>query len=1743
MKNKEPLLAAISRISNSEYYADDELNFLIKENIPNDSLALPAALSVVDISEENEIIASNFREALRAFANEAPSDQHQQLVAPISVNKSLHFAGLHIKRNADNSFKATYIDPLGAEPKPPYKLANTTIIKKSNEDESAGLFGLLNQASQYFGLAESTEAENLRISLNQVLPHSSIPFHIINALELELGIAPQDIALTTTKIQHPSNNHCGAFTAEILTSLANQSISISENRLTIGDDRKQISDLDQDSSDAVGKVFRENQAEALKEFFDISKKPEKTSSKNSLKKEKNTNSQAIKKSTAFNFQPSKIGLGLLLLSSFSELTDSQGVPPPPSKSTAPTPTPSSSLVTKTPTNSPSYSPSAAPSILTSTPSQKPSSYAPTSNSPTNPPTTNPSSSKPSTFRPTVSLPTPTISPTFQPSTLFPTIEATDDKYPTSIPSSVPSSSNPTLDSASNSPTSNPSQKPSSARPTTNKPSSYAPSELPTIPEEESDEPTTDPTQSPSSFRPNTFRPTVSLPTPTISPTFQPSTLFPTIEATDDKYPTSIPSSVPSSSNPTLDSASNSPTSNPSQKPSSARPTTNKPSSYAPSELPTIPEEESDEPTTDPTQSPSSFRPNTFRPTVSLPTPTISPTFQPSTLFPTIEATDDKYPTSIPSSVPSSSNPTLDSASNSPTSNPSQKPSSARPTTNKPSSYAPSELPTIPEEESDEPTTDPTQSPSSFRPNTFRPTVSLPTPTISPTFQPSTLFPTIEATDDKYPTSIPSSVPSSSNPTLDSASNSPTSNPSQKPSSARPTTNKPSSYAPSELPTIPEEESDEPTTDPTQFPSSFRPSSSSPTSNSPTILETEEPSISPSLSPTSENPKTPTNTTALRSFDEEDVIAVEGLSISSGLVAGSIIRAASSEWRKLPVKFVAETLSTTLLAAGASNSAAVNIFANSAANLLVYSSEVALETVATSYFFESEVGRENNGKDKDENIVNKRRRAAATKASTETDVENNLSPEEKAAITSAIANGLLHALGTAAWAGKPKKEHDIAPFLTLALCGAELDKTSENLLKNFSGQEAKNRDGEWFRKLKNAYHQHLITDGYESVDLTKLQDSLSRALRALSNETKTRVGTRELRHKVKDKFYNPKYRNKSLDEEGQESLRQDLKKLGEELLPRLFSKSDSADIESQTAEPVSYEIIANKLREVLTQHHTAHESLSNLLNSHDKNSQPIDEFNSKIAKLTQVKDSSPNPVIKKAAEKILGFLNESGTSSFDKEGKLINLEAVSILNGINSPLPTISLYAKSVEGKFLDECTGLLDRNKDSELEIIDVEITDEVIGENYFGMTPALNEKADLGRVHRSADVAKNLFPVRRDPSAVGVDFNEIAQSPLNKSTRKKPNPSSSKTSKSNPNAIYSSDHFDEEKKSDYSDEEEKEDQLRAPIVTKPGAKFIQTSQGQHIHPQKTNKHSASAAKKVAISNKETELSSPSLVRPNSQKIPPIPKFENSESYPSRTLNATPRDINSEQSLKNSESNLSLNKINFDDSFNSPQLKRASNHLIRDKQVDLYLPYKRSETDNTKFTLIEDSNEKGEYPILYFHDSESGKVRDFVGYEAIRDSEFSSFLPKDEEEKTIVISNDDQTNFSQLERRFVQTPNKSSGAKPVNIIHCHRVFFSNNISQGDEIEYIESRYQKKYVSLDSSNTPHELTHIQNTPSGQIVSAKKPQRSGSNRDDFLLKDSNKNPDTPSSSLIKRLFPEGSFATTPVATPKNQSGKGK
>ncbi len=351
MKNKEsPLVAGIDRIYNGEYYKDTELDFLIKENIPNNSLALPAALSVADISEDNEIIGSDFREALRAFANESSSDQHSQLVAPISVNRSCHFAGLHIKRNADKSFTATYVDPLGAGPKPTYKLANTTITQKSNEDESAGLLGLLNKTSQYFGLTESKDAENLRISLNQVLPQSSIPFHIINALELELGIAPQEIVLTTTKIQHPSNNHCSAFTAEILTSLANESISISENRIAIGDDRKQIPDLDQNSSDKVGKSLRKSQAEALEDFFDLPKKSKEALSNDSVRKVKNTHSQTS------GLKVGRILKIFTVVAASVEVAEAQG------SGRFPTQSPSSSATTGAPTYSPSLV-TGAPTLL------------------------------------------------------------------------------------------------------------------------------------------------------------------------------------------------------------------------------------------------------------------------------------------------------------------------------------------------------------------------------------------------------------------------------------------------------------------------------------------------------------------------------------------------------------------------------------------------------------------------------------------------------------------------------------------------------------------------------------------------------------------------------------------------------------------------------------------------------------------------------------------------------------------------------------------------------------------------------------------------------------------------------------------------------------------------------------------------------------------------------------------------------------------------------------------------------------------------------------------------------------------------------------------------------------------------------------------------------------------------------------------------------------------------------------
>ncbi len=147
-------------------------------------------------------VEGQLRDAINQFVQ---SDNHS-LVAPIHINGN-HFVGLYIQR-VEDGFSIFYIDPTG---------------------------------------------------------RNSIPDAVNNALSAIFG----DIATVTTNIiQHyqdgiVSNVHCGAFMAEILSSLVNDQMRIVGNRLQervlVGDGENafvDVEDRDKKSSDEYGKLLR-----------------------------------------------------------------------------------------------------------------------------------------------------------------------------------------------------------------------------------------------------------------------------------------------------------------------------------------------------------------------------------------------------------------------------------------------------------------------------------------------------------------------------------------------------------------------------------------------------------------------------------------------------------------------------------------------------------------------------------------------------------------------------------------------------------------------------------------------------------------------------------------------------------------------------------------------------------------------------------------------------------------------------------------------------------------------------------------------------------------------------------------------------------------------------------------------------------------------------------------------------------------------------------------------------------------------------------------------------------------------------------------------------------------------------------------------------------------------------------------------------------------------------------------------
>ncbi len=487
-----------------------------------------------------------FKKTLSLFKS---NKDKSQLISPIVIDNS-RYCGLHISRDKDGKFVATYIDPLGANPE---KTADTT--------------GLFQSALKTLGLIRE-EPKILKADQISKLT-SSIPEYLVEALQSELGISPQDIILTTNELQNSSINeslarkgiivktptvqNSGPIITEILNQITAGNISVDGQKLILTDSRKAIRTTGKEESLGLSESIKANHFELIRET-ETQVVENLSPSKNKPKKAKREKNEYIGVGGA---KIAKLTLSTILLSNIPTLFAQQSrtrVPtliPTNAPSLAPTRNPTTTQptlhpITDSPTPTPSFSPSFAPTTVfpTRSPTDTPT-YHPTFD-PTKLPTLAPTfipthlpSGEPTvapTFKPSFS-PTgePTFTPTFSPSNLpthYPT--TSPSQTPTEIPSWIPSlvpSLSPTGE-PTNPPTLVPTLVPSvspSGEPT--KIPTYTPSNPPTIP------PTMVPTDSPSAPPTDapTFYPTLSptgepsfIPThlpsgePTVAPTFKPS---------------------------------------------------------------------------------------------------------------------------------------------------------------------------------------------------------------------------------------------------------------------------------------------------------------------------------------------------------------------------------------------------------------------------------------------------------------------------------------------------------------------------------------------------------------------------------------------------------------------------------------------------------------------------------------------------------------------------------------------------------------------------------------------------------------------------------------------------------------------------------------------------------------------------------------------------------------------------------------------------------------------------------------------------------------------------------------------------------------------------------------------------------------------------------------------------------------------------------------------------------------------
>jgi len=208
-------LDGADRIASHDFYHASDIDILLENRLPKDSGLIPAELSDPRHAKLLEEIFKGLADP-RSVKAELESrgltaPDYKQVVFPVFLENG-HVAGIHISEDR----KVTYFDPIGL---------NSDITTETFTD----------------------------------LERSSIPSHIVEALEAGYGISRDDIAITTNKIQgtfikdgqsRSYGADSGALTSHVLTEIAYGNIKVAnidgaaELTEKFGDEFHPIGDLE-----------------------------------------------------------------------------------------------------------------------------------------------------------------------------------------------------------------------------------------------------------------------------------------------------------------------------------------------------------------------------------------------------------------------------------------------------------------------------------------------------------------------------------------------------------------------------------------------------------------------------------------------------------------------------------------------------------------------------------------------------------------------------------------------------------------------------------------------------------------------------------------------------------------------------------------------------------------------------------------------------------------------------------------------------------------------------------------------------------------------------------------------------------------------------------------------------------------------------------------------------------------------------------------------------------------------------------------------------------------------------------------------------------------------------------------------------------------------------------------------------------------------------------------------------------